>query len=134
MANYIAFYKSKTSELIKSQSYQIDGVPGTRVDIVRNVINITSVHWAADYLIGLPLKTKENPKGMFTEQETYDIFMLLFTCVFINVQPEHGWSLRTQSKQMGDVINQLIEKSINEAAPRSASVRLTCPRFNIAES
>lgn len=100
------------------------GSPGTRVDIVRNVINLVAVHWAADYLIGIPLKTKATPKGMFTEQEVYDIFSLLFTCVFINVLPEHGWSLRTQAKQFGDVINSLIEKSLNEASPRTAAVSL----------
>ena len=34
-------------------SYQrYDGVPGTYVDIVRDVINIVSVHWAADRLVG----------------------------------------------------------------------------------
>ncbi|TCD62866.1 hypothetical protein EIP91_006272 [Steccherinum ochraceum] len=121
MANYVNFYKSKTLELLKENSYKISGVAGTRVDIVRNVINLVSVHWAADYLIGIPLKTKANPKGMFTEQEVYDIFSLLFTCVFINVQPEHGWTLRTQAKQVGDVINSLIEKSINEASPRTAA-------------
>lgn len=33
-----------------SQS-RYDGVPGTYVDIVRDVINIVSVHWAADRLV-----------------------------------------------------------------------------------
>ncbi|KAH8099451.1 heme peroxidase [Cristinia sonorae] len=120
LVNYVNFYKTKTLELLKENSYKISGVPGTRVDIVRNVINLVSVHWAADYLIGIPLKTKANPKGMFTEQEVYDIFSLLFTCVFINVQPEHGWTLRTQAKQVGDVINSLIEKSLNEVSPKTA--------------
>ena len=42
--------------LIKRESYKISGIPGTRVDIVRNVINLVSVHWTADYLVRpLPL-------------------------------------------------------------------------------
>ncbi len=122
IANYTTWYKQKTLDLIKQYSYTIDGLPGTRVDVVRNVINVAAVHWAADYLCGIPLKDQANPKGVFTEQEIYDILSLLFTCVFINVQPEHGWALRTGAKKVGDIVNSLVEKSINEAAPRSASV------------
>lgn len=81
-----------------------DGVPGTYVDIVRDVINIVSVHWAADRLVGhvdqesrtemtfsqqcgLPLKTKDNPRGLYTEQEVYDMFSTLviravFACLW----------------------------------------------------
>lgn len=110
-------------ELIKQWSYVLDGIPGTRVDIVRNVINLVSVHWAASYLVGIPLKTVASPKGVFTEQEVYDILSLLFTCVFIDVQPEHGWALRASAKQYGDVINSMIEKSLDEAAPLKNSVR-----------
>lgn len=122
ITNYTNWYKQTTTDLIKQWSYTIDGIPGTRIDIVRNVINIAAVRWAADYLIGIPLKDKANPKGVFTEQEVYDILSVLFTCVFINVQPEHGWALRTGAKKVGDIINSLIEKSINEAAPKTASV------------
>ena len=124
LANYIGFYKTTTVSLLKEHSYKLDGLPGTRVDIVRNVINLASVHWAADFLTGIPLKTKQNPKGMFTEQEVYDIFSLLFTAVFLNFQPEHGWTLKTQSAQVGAIISQLIEKSINEASPNTTSVSI----------
>ena len=48
--------------------------------------------------------------------------MVLFTCVFENVQPEHGWTLRTTSAQVSKIINGFIEQSITEAAPRSALV------------
>lgn len=122
ISNYTAWYKQTTTDLIKQYSYTIGGLPGTRVDIVRNVINIAAVHWAADYLCGIPLKTAANPKGVFTEQEVYDMLSLLFTCVFINVQPEHGWALEHGAKKVGDIINAMIEKSIKEAAPQTASV------------
>ncbi|KAI0081382.1 heme peroxidase [Panus rudis PR-1116 ss-1] len=121
ISDYVSWYKQKTIEKIEENSYTIDGVPGTRVDIVRNVINLVSVHWVADYLAGIPLKTKANPKGLFTEQEVYDMLALMFTCVFINVQPEHGWALTHGAKQIGDVVLQLIEKSINEASPKTSS-------------
>lgn len=61
---------------------------------------------------------------MFTEQEVYDIFSLLFTAVFLNFQPEHGWTLKTQAVQVGAIISQVIEKSINEASPNTTSVSI----------
>ena len=54
---------------------------------------------------------------MFTEQEVYDMLMLLFTCVFINVLPEHGWALTSGAAQVGQIINGLIEKSVSQLAP-----------------
>lgn len=71
MQNYSVWYKQKTQELLKEYSYQyvhsrrhhllcsvlmqlcyrISGIPGTRVDIVQNVINLVSVHWVIDYLV-----------------------------------------------------------------------------------
>ena len=122
MSTYVTFYKTTIQALIKDRSYKLPGLSGTRVDLVRNVINVASVHWAAYYLTGLPLKTQSNPGGMFTEQEVYDIFSLLFTAVFLNFQPEHGWELKTSSAQVGAIVSQLIEKSINEASPGTAPV------------
>ncbi len=119
---YTTWYKQKTAEMIKEWSYKLDGVPGTRVDIIRNVVNLVSVHWASNWVIGLPLKDKSNPKGLFTEQEAYDIYTLMFMCVLMNVVPEHGFTLRAAAKPIGDIINQCIFKSINEAAPKTAKV------------
>ena len=78
---------------------EYEDVPGTYIDIV-NVINATSVHWAADRMVrfsfatiffshqksdsqcGLPLKTKQNPSGLYTEQEIYDMFSTLMSIEF----------------------------------------------------
>ena len=69
--------------------------------------------------------------GLFTEQEVYDMLMLLFTCVFINVTPEHGWALNEGGAQVSEIINGLIEKSynsVNSLLPpvRSCSSLATC--------
>ena len=54
---------------------------------------------------------------MFTEQEVYDMLTVLFTCVFINNEPEHGWALRAGATQVSQVVNALIEQSLETAAP-----------------
>ncbi|KAK7036088.1 heme peroxidase [Favolaschia claudopus] len=112
---YRTWYRDSISQLIKERSWKYDGVAGNYVDIVKNVINVTSVHWAADRLCGLPLKTKENPSGLYTEQEVYDI--LTFLSLGDN---EHLFSLRYAAIQSGGVIQALIAKAILEIAPQSA--------------
>jgi linoleate 10R-lipoxygenase len=113
MQGMVSYYVDSVKKLLKRESYKIGGIPGTRVDIVRNVINLMSVHWTADYLFDIDLKTEDNPMGLFTEQEVYDMLMVLFTCVFINVTPEHGWALTQGAIQVSGIINGLIQKSYN---------------------
>ena len=47
----MTFYRDLTRKLIKTKSYTVSGLPGKRVDIVRNVINLLAVHWVSDYLV-----------------------------------------------------------------------------------
>ncbi|KAJ6607611.1 heme peroxidase [Mycena sp. CBHHK59/15] len=120
---YRTWYRDSNIRLIKERSWKYDGVPGNYIDIVKSVINTTSVHWAADRLCGLPLKTKENPGGLYTEQEVYDMFSTLFTCglTFLSIgDNEHGFALRWQAIQSGGVIQALIAKAVLDIAPGSA--------------
>ena len=95
------WYRDSVIRNIKERSWKYEGVPGTYIDIV-NVINATSVHWAADRMVrfpllqfifvsksdckvfqcGLPLKTEQNPSGLYTEQEIYDMFSILVSIEF----------------------------------------------------
>lgn len=133
-------YKRMTEDLLKDYSYTIDGIPGKRVDIVGSVINLATVRWAADYLVsvssflyrfhrlmgwqmGVPLKTKADPKGLFTEQEVYDMLSLMFTSTFLNVQPEHSWTLEHGAVQVAKVLQNIIAQNVKDITP---AVRPSC--------
>ena len=47
------WYRDSVVQKIKERSWKYEGVPGTYIDIV-NVINATSVHWAADRMVRFP--------------------------------------------------------------------------------
>ncbi|KAJ7058676.1 heme peroxidase [Mycena amicta] len=139
---YRAWYRDTVTALIKQRSWKIDGASGNFVDIVKNVINVAGVHWATDRLCGLPLKTADNPGGLYTEQEVYDMFTTLvclpslgcvdlladstrghvqFTLTFLSIgDNEHGFSLRWTAFQSAGVLQALIAKTILEVAPKSA--------------
>ncbi|KAJ3844035.1 heme peroxidase [Lentinula raphanica] len=118
--SYRRWYKENVTQRIKERSWVYDGVPGNYIDIVNDVINVTAVHWAADRLCGIDVKTKNNPSGLYTEQEIYDMFALLFTLTFLSFgDNEHLFSLNEAAFQVGGVIQALVAKAILEVAPTS---------------
>ncbi|KAJ7506939.1 heme peroxidase [Mycena galericulata] len=125
LSQYRSWYRDSVTKFIKERSWKYDGVSGNYIDIVKSVINTTSVHWAADSLCGLPLKTKDNSSGLYTEQEVYDMFSTLVCrylfLTFLSIDDnEHGFSLRWAATQSGGVIQALIAKAVLEIAPQSA--------------
>ena len=85
------YFSKKTEELIKTQSFKGVGKGVNYVDIVKDVINLVPVHYISQELVrldfllyaffsefniqaGLPLKTKANPQGVWSEQQTYEMF------------------------------------------------------------
>ncbi|KAJ6583033.1 heme peroxidase [Mycena vulgaris] len=138
LGEYRNWYRDSVTQLINERSWKYDGVSGNYIDVVKQVINATSVHWAADRLCGLPLKTKANPNGLYTEQEVYDMFSTLFTYNFVSInrritnavrfsltflsigENENGFSLRWAAVQSGGVIQALVAKMVLQIAPQSA--------------
>ncbi|KAL0959661.1 hypothetical protein HGRIS_011363 [Hohenbuehelia grisea] len=75
---YSAWCRDETARMIEERSWKYDGAPGVYVDIVKDVINRVAIHFVAQRLTGIPLKTKENPHGMYTENELFDMLASLF--------------------------------------------------------
>ncbi|KAI3322602.1 linoleate diol synthase [Xylariaceae sp. AK1471] len=107
------FYSQTTDRLIKEKSYKLVGT--NFIDIVRDVGQAAPVHFAAR-TFGLPLKTKDNPKGVYTEQELYSVLALIFVCIFYDTDPVKSFPLRFTAKTMTSQLGQLLEahvKSVN---------------------
>nr|GAT46932.1 heme peroxidase [Mycena chlorophos] len=77
MKEYSTWYAGMLRDLLKQHTWRTKDSPRNFVDITRNVINLAGVHWATDKLCGITLKTPATPKGLYTEQEMYDMFALL---------------------------------------------------------
>ncbi|KAI3616961.1 heme peroxidase [Moniliophthora roreri] len=118
---YRKWYRDQVTLRIRERSWKYDGVPGRFVDIVNDVINSTSIAWASERLCGLDMKTKENPSGMYTEAEIYEMFTTMFTLIFLAIgDNEHGFSLRKQVLQAGGVTQAMIAKNVFDCAPKAA--------------
>jgi hypothetical protein len=99
------FYEDMTAKLIKKYSYKIGNA--NQVDIVRDVAALANTHFSAS-LFSLPLKTEENPHGIYTEQELYQVLSILFMAIFYDVDPSKSFLLRNAAKmltaQLGDLV------------------------------
>ncbi|GAP85759.1 putative linoleate diol synthase [Rosellinia necatrix] len=108
-----AFYSQTADRLVQEKSYKLAGA--NFIDVVKDVGHAAPVHFAAR-TFGLPLKTKENPKGVYTEQELYAVLALLFMCTFYEVDPVKSFPMRQTAKTMAGQLGQLLEahvKSVN---------------------
>jgi linoleate 8R-lipoxygenase / 9,12-octadecadienoate 8-hydroperoxide 8R-isomerase len=67
-----SFYEQITTQLLKEKAYQVAGAQ--QIDVVRDVSNCAQVHFAAS-VFSLPLKTEQNPHGIYSESELYAILV-----------------------------------------------------------
>lgn len=75
-----SFYTSMTAKLIKDKSWSYDGGKTMNLDVVRDVTNMTAVHWVS-WQFGIPLKTETTPHAFFTPKELYGILSAFFCYV-----------------------------------------------------
>ncbi|TFK85570.1 heme peroxidase [Polyporus arcularius HHB13444] len=112
-----AYFRTTVQQLIKDHSVKVNGLPGTRLDVVGNVINLAPAYWVAEYMLGIPLKDIHKKDGLLTPQEVNDMLRLVFTAAYLSPQPENNWSLSRRASYFAQVLTQFIEKSLKDAAP-----------------
>ena len=104
------FYERITIELLHRNSYKIAGC--NQVDIVRDVGNIAQTHFSAE-VFSLPLKTAQNPRGVYSEHELYTVLALVFTCIFMDADPAKSFPLRQAARvvtqQLGELVQAVVE-------------------------
>lgn len=104
-----SFYWLITQRLLDEKSYEIAGK--MQVDVVRDVGNLAHTHFAAR-LFNIPLKDKENPKGVFSEQELYMTFALISVCVFHDLDPANLFPLRQAAKEATGQVGRVLETNV----------------------
>ena len=104
-----AFYAEITRELLREKSYKVAGQ--NMVDIIRDVGNVAHVHFASR-TFNLPLKTRGNPKGLFSEQELYTILSLIFVTIFFDIDPVKSFPLRQATKAVCEKLGKIIETNV----------------------
>lgn len=99
------FYENTTAKLLKQYSCRMGD--SNQVDIVRDVAALANTHFSAS-LFSLPLKTDENPNGIYTEQELYQVLSILFMAIFYDIDPSKSLLLRNAAKMLTQVLGDLV--------------------------
>ena len=92
------YFYDTTQELIAQNSFTLVGGSSFGVDLIKYVIRLVPVHWAASDLVsrlwtnalrmftddalleaGIQLKTKHNPRGAYTPGELYEILTDIYS-------------------------------------------------------
>lgn len=100
-----SFYEYITMRLFKEKSVKIAGI--NQVDLTRDVGNLAHIHFAAG-VFALPLKTAENPHGIYSEHELYMVMSTIFIFLFFDVDPAKSFPLalitNKITKQLGALV------------------------------
>jgi linoleate 10R-lipoxygenase len=78
---------------------------------VSSVGNLAHVHFAAN-MFSLPLKTKENPHGIFSEHEMYMMMSVIFTAIFFDFEPTKSFALRKVAAKLSAMFGGLVEANV----------------------
>jgi hypothetical protein len=105
-----AFYENITTKLLEQKSYKLGAI--NQVDLIRDVGNLAHVHFSAE-LFNLPLKTDENPTGIFTEQQLYLIMSAIFICIFFDVDPAKSFPLRQQARDVVQKLGEILKIQVS---------------------
>ncbi|TBU62473.1 heme peroxidase [Dichomitus squalens] len=117
LKSHVQWIGQTVQKLIKQHSLDIDGLPGSRLDIVGNVVNLAPIYWVSEFILGIPLKTADKKDGLLTPVEVHDMLKLVFTAVYFNSLPENNWSTSRRASYFAQILSQFIEKALSDAVP-----------------
>ncbi|OAX39674.1 heme peroxidase [Rhizopogon vinicolor AM-OR11-026] len=110
-----AYFYNKTRELIEQHSFRLIGQKTRAVDIIRDVLKMLPLHWAATEVAGIPLKTKQHPHGVFTESQLFDMLSDIYQFIFLEVEPAKYMLLKQRVKDHVQELTHLIKNVLDGA-------------------
>jgi linoleate 10R-lipoxygenase len=76
-----------------------------------SVGNLSPIHFAAN-VFSLPLKTDIHPRGVYSEHELYMALAVMFTCLFLDLDPAKSFPLRQAALAVSQHLGKLIEENV----------------------
>ena len=108
-ASIKSFYAMAAERLMAEKSHKIAGK--THCDVVRDLGNLAHTHFVAR-MFNLPLKSKDNPKGVFSEQELYTALTTIFVSIFFDLDPVKSFAMRRQAKKLASQLGSIVETNV----------------------
>ncbi|KDQ52925.1 hypothetical protein JAAARDRAFT_162433 [Jaapia argillacea MUCL 33604] len=97
IAKWRSSFRQTTLGLIKDKSVSHVGSTARYVDVVKDVVNLVPIHWIANEVVGVSMKTTANPSGISREQDLYNKFADVCNYIFLNYDPYHDLELHNDA-------------------------------------
>jgi linoleate 10R-lipoxygenase len=65
------------------------------------------------------LKTEENPRGIFSEQELWMLMSVIFAAIFFDFEPTKSFPLRMVAQKLSTMLGKLIEANVKTVTATS---------------
>lgn len=108
------FCEKDTRNLLKKYNmHVIDPKSGNaggmslEADVVRDIFALAGTHVTAA-MFALPVKSEENPLGIYADSELYGVLIAMFTAVFFDADIAQSFKLRTLARQLAQQLGQLV--------------------------
>ena len=86
--------------------------------LTNSVGNLAHVHFASN-MFSLPLKTADNPHGLFSEHELWMAFSVIFTAIFFDFEPTKSFPVRQVARKLSTMLGKLIEANLKTVTATS---------------
>ncbi|KAH7890391.1 heme peroxidase [Phlebopus sp. FC_14] len=87
---------SKMAQNLIKKSSSDDGAVRS-LDVVKDVLNHVSVHWAANFVLGLPITPVDSAWGGHSVQQWYQLFADVARYLYFNDDVAYDWTLREKA-------------------------------------
>ncbi|TRM59046.1 heme peroxidase [Schizophyllum amplum] len=118
-----SYFATKTMELINASPVTYVDADTKTVDLGRNVINLLPVHWIAQELGSIALKTTSNPLGTEYESEMYDMFEAVCRYVYLDNDTYNHFKLQTEAMKAFDRIAPYASRKLSAMSGSRISVQ-----------
>lgn len=111
------WFFDRTLELVKEKNLALINVqkPTHAIDIVKDVFRLVPVHWSSTKIAGLPLKTSFEPRGIYYEQQMYQMLKEIYTYIYQEVDATLKIPLRKEAKENVERLLRFVKLSLHEA-------------------
>ncbi|EAW09782.1 peroxidase/cytochrome P450 family protein [Aspergillus clavatus NRRL 1] len=107
--NVKEFYEEITTGLLEEKTRRFAGI--NQVDITRDIGNLVPVIFASN-LFSLPLRSKENSRGIFTEHEMFNVLAVLYNCIYFDIDKTKSFPLHHASQAVGEQLGKAVEANV----------------------
>ncbi|KAG1717309.1 heme peroxidase [Suillus paluster] len=112
------YFYNETKELIEQRSFPLIGGKTRAVNIVRDVLKVVPLRWAATEVAGISLKTKQHPDGVFTESQLFDMLSETYQFIFLEVEAAKYMILKQRVKDHVRELTRLIKSALGYAGSK----------------